>query len=139
MTGLPPGTYTVVVGAAPTYLLTSPGSLTTTLGCGEFDPDMDFGFVSTTAVTLQSLWAERQGSNNVVTWSTSHEEANTGFHVWRAMQAGGPYVRLTGQPVPSTAPVGGGAAYRYTDGTERRARRTGTRSSRCRTGSCSAR
>jgi hypothetical protein len=112
---LAPGTYTVIVGSAPGYLLTSPGVLSTTLVCGEFDPTMDFGFVDTTAVTLQSLAAQRQGSKTVVSWSTQSEEGNEGFHVWRATKANGPYVRLTSQPVASRAPVGGGAPYSYTD------------------------
>jgi hypothetical protein len=119
ITDLPPGAYTVIVGSAPGYLLTSPGSLTTVLACGDFDPTMDFGFVDTTAVAMQSLAAQRQGAKTMVTWSTQSEEGNTGFHVWRALQAGGPYVRLTSQPLPSKAPAGGGAAYSYTDATVR--------------------
>lgn len=114
---LTPSTYTIAVDY-PSWLVmtTTPHPQTFQIDSGQSDLNRDFGFTVTTGVAMQSLTAQRVRNRTVVAWVTAMEVNNEGFHVWRSERASGPYVRLTGQLIPSTAPVGGGASYSYVDG-----------------------
>ncbi|HIC88063.1 MAG TPA: hypothetical protein EYP04_01480, partial [Anaerolineae bacterium] len=112
---LVPGTYTVTVATPSGYVRTSPSPLVTTLGPGDEDLDIDFGFISPTAVDLQEFTAEAGDGAIVLRWRTLVETNNIGFHVWRATHYKGPYQRITTKPVPSSASDGVGAEYLYTD------------------------
>ena len=111
---LVPGTYTVTVGSTAGYQLTSPNPQTTTLEPGESDLDVDFGFISPTAVQLSSLTAESAaGPRVVLKWSTVSEEGNDGFVILRSLKAKGPWSEIG--RVPGVAVGGGGADYQFVD------------------------
>lgn len=114
--GLPPGNYTIQV-STPAWLqmTTTPHPQTFQIDSGQSDLARDFGFQVTTGVVVQDLTAYRTGYSVQVLWMTAFESGVSGFHVWRAAAAPGPYQRLTTQPIASQSVGGGGSLYRYTD------------------------
>ncbi len=112
---LPPGTYTVTAQTVPGYVLTSPSSVTVVLQAGQRNLQVNFGFLAPTEVPLSVFTAAWQPEGILVTWETTVEPNNDGFHLWRALGDGGAFVRLTERPIPSEAAPGGGARYEFLD------------------------
>ncbi len=76
--------------------------------------DILFDFTPT-AVELGSFGATARAGTVVITWETIHEWDNAGFHLYRRPAGSGAYERLNAQIIPSQAPGGGGATYRFED------------------------
>jgi len=75
---LPPGVYTVTVGSAPGYLLTSAPSVVVTLSAGEIYTMADFGFVYQTAdvsVVKQGVSSLTVGENFPYTIEVTNQSA----------------------------------------------------------------
>jgi hypothetical protein len=51
----------------------------------------------------------------VVTWETASEVDTAGFHIYRALQANGPFELVTGVPIPAQGDPLVGSSYRYED------------------------
>jgi hypothetical protein len=69
----------------------------------------------TTAVTLASFGAEPGDSSVLLSWRTASELENLGFHVYRALQADGPWTRLTSRLIPGLGSSALGQAYSFRD------------------------
>ncbi len=116
VTNLPPGTYTATVVSSPVgYLLSGPAQRTSVpLVSGQSDLTLDFPFVSTTGVSVQSLKAARSAQGTVVSWTTLFESGVDGFYVWRSASPTGPFQRIS-DLIASRAAGQGGARYSYLD------------------------
>ncbi|HYN02923.1 MAG TPA: choice-of-anchor Q domain-containing protein, partial [Vicinamibacteria bacterium] len=69
----------------------------------------------TTAVTLMSFEAVPSDGAVDLAWRTGSEVDNLGFHVYRALSAGGPWTRLTSSLIPGQGFSAMGAAYARRD------------------------
>ncbi len=70
---------------------------------------------SPTAITLQNFSANLDGSYVVLTWSTSFERGNEGFHIQRGESAIGLFVEITASMIPAMDGPGMKATYTFTD------------------------
>jgi hypothetical protein len=68
-----------------------------------------------TAVELLSFTAQGLDSAVDLTWTTTSELNNLGFHLYRSLGAEGPYQRITSAAIPGLGSSPSGATYRYTD------------------------
>jgi hypothetical protein len=73
-------------------------------------------FGATTAVKLQSFVATAGDSSVVLSWRTASELDNLGFHLYRGLSPGGPWLRLTTLLIPGLGSSAVGQAYAYSDG-----------------------
>ncbi len=111
---LVPGTYTVTAGSMAGYQVTSANPQTTDLEPGESDLNVDFGFISPTAVQLSSLDAKSEaGPMVVLRWGTVSESGVDKFVILRSLKAKGPWAQIG--EVGSAAVGGGGADYEFVD------------------------
>ena len=69
-----------------------------------------------TAVTLQSWEASSADSAVDLSWTTSSELQNLGFHLYRSGSAAGPFTRITAALIPGQGSSPTGASYSYRDG-----------------------
>lgn len=70
---------------------------------------------ATTAVVLRSFGARGDSSAVELTWETSSELDNLGFHLYRSSKAEGPFARITSALIPGLGSSPVGASYRYRD------------------------
>ncbi len=68
-----------------------------------------------TAVELTSFEAHPQDSAIELSWETASELDNLGFHLYRAMTAGGRYERITTYLIPGLGSSPSGARYHFVD------------------------
>jgi hypothetical protein len=85
--------------------------------CGTFGDTSEFGNAITavpTAVKLTSFTAVGADRAVELSWRTSSEFANLGFHLYRSLSASGPYQRITEAVIPGlgSSPVGASYSYR---------------------------
>jgi hypothetical protein len=113
VSNLPPGAYTATVINIPTgYLIVGPSQRTSiALTSGQSDLTLDFPFIGTTAVGLQTLVASRTAQGTTVAWTTLFEEGVDGFYVLRAAAASGSFQRIGDLIVAN----GAGARYSFVD------------------------
>ncbi len=102
-----PGVYTVKATVPSGYVATTPTSQTRTLHSGDAVTDADFGFISPTAVSIESFTADLQSDGIHVTWRTMDESGVTDFRLLRALTQYGPWtevdwVAATGSPIGAT-------------------------------------
>jgi hypothetical protein len=72
-------------------------------------------FVATTAVELVAFEAIPQNGAVELRWETASELDNLGFNLYRALEAEGPYERITASLIPGLGSSPVGAAYSYRD------------------------
>jgi hypothetical protein len=70
---------------------------------------------ATTAVSLASFGASGIEGGILLEWRTDSELRNLGFHLHRAIAAGGPYERVTDALIPGLGSSAVGAHYQYLD------------------------
>jgi hypothetical protein len=76
-----------------------------------------------TMVTLRSFKALPAGTRVILAWLTESEHDNTGYNLYRAESADGPYEKINDMLIPATASEGRGAFYMYSDsGLDRKTR-----------------
>jgi len=114
-TNLAPGTYTVTVTTPSGYVHTTPTTLVRTVQSGDVVDDADFGFISPTAVMLQSFDADVQRQGVEITWTTLREQGVTGYRVQRATVAWGPWTDLGDGIIAAQGTEASGATYTYLD------------------------
>lgn len=68
-----------------------------------------------TLVDLTAFSAAHQGDSVLVSWETASEVDNAGFHLWRADEIDGTYVRITGSLILAEGSPTQGASYSFTD------------------------
>jgi len=73
--------------------------------------------LDSTAVSLASFSARPAGGGIALAWTTGAEVDAAGFHVLRAGDARGPYVRVNDALIPAQGSGAGGASYSWLDGT----------------------
>ena len=98
---LPPGVIATTGLAVPIVL---PGTV-----------EVNFGFLGSTAVTLQRFDADAYPQQVILRWETAIEVDNDGFMIYRQAAGSGLRKALTLDPIPSQAVPGGGGAYRFQD------------------------
>ena len=70
---------------------------------------------SPTLVELTSFIGQGFKDHTLLTWETSSEIDNAGFHLWRSETRNGSYARITQTLIPAEAGATWGATYSYTD------------------------
>ncbi len=111
---LAPGVYEVSVPASlPGLARTTSVPHTVNLVLGQNYVLADFGYIAPTAVQLASFTAATTGAGVSVRWTTSYEQAQDGFRVWRATSADGAYQSVSG--VITAAGNETGASYEWVD------------------------
>ena len=68
-----------------------------------------------TTITLQSFTHSDLYQQIKLSWTTTMEWNNTGFHVWRRRSGDSDYVRVTSSIIPSQGTPSSGASYTWTD------------------------
>jgi len=92
---LPAGSYEVTAAIPVGLTMTTMPPLTTTLLPGETDTNLNFGYVSPTAVDLASFSATRNPEGVLIQWLTSDESNTLGFYLWRSSSSEQPNKRIT--------------------------------------------
>lgn len=113
MGGLPPGTYQIKSGMPPFLARTTSDTLDATVPGGGAAANLNFGFISPTAVELASFRAVLGPEGAAVTWTTRSEQDISGWYVWRSADP-----EKRGMQISEMIFAGGvaeGSAYSYTD------------------------
>lgn len=114
MTGLPPGTYQIASGMPPFLARTTPPTLDVTVAGGGSAANLNFGFISPTAVEIASFQAQMGEDGAVIAWRTQSEQNASGFYIWRSDGANQQErQRISGLILARGDPEGG--AYTFTD------------------------
>jgi len=109
-----PGTYEVSApGGVPGLVRTTASPRVITLGIDDHPTNVDFGYISPTAVQMASFTALYAEKGVLIQWSTLSEQAQTGFRVWRSFSADGVYKQVS--PVLAAANSPTGSSYEWLD------------------------
>ena len=115
-TGLLPGVYLVDVPATlPGLQRTTAAPKVVNLTLAQNYLDADFGYIVPTAVNLASFAAQAKAQGVMVRWTTSYEQGQEGFQVWRSTSADGQYKPVS--PVIGAMNSETGASYEWLDAT----------------------
>lgn len=113
ITGLPPGTYQIGSALPPFLARTTPATLDVTVPGGGSATNLDFGFISPTAVDLVSFTARLEPHGAEIAWQTRSEQGIVGFYLWRSANA-----EQQGQRISDLIPADAqdeGHVYRFND------------------------
>lgn len=114
-TALPNGNYTVKAATPAGYVGTTATQRTVNLGSGQAT-QTDFGFISPTAVRLQSLTATDLQGRTQLTWQVSAAETESAWQVLRSDSASGTPKRITANPVFGAWDGVGSLTFQFVDG-----------------------
>jgi hypothetical protein len=73
------------------------------------------GLNTATYVRIVTFTTHASDSKVTLAWTTGSEVDTAGFHIWRASQANGAYVKVTPTLLPATGISPGGASYTWMD------------------------
>ena len=116
MNNLPAGTYVVTAATPGSLVTTTPDPVPVTLASGQSRLDINFGYITPTAVEIASFAASREPAGVVLRWRTSFEENLVGFYIYRAPAAGGDMSKLISDLITSNNDPAG-ASYTFVDRT----------------------
>ena len=113
MDDMPAGTYQIEAGLIPGLVHTTAPMVDVTLLPGDVRVDINFGYISPTAVDLASFTAQLQPDGVEVQWQTSMERDSAGYYLHRSPTSDSHGKRVS--PFIPAAALAEGASYRYLD------------------------